>query len=100
MDQRQLSSPNAPLWGSLPPKYAGFLRGLLAAVIVAAIEAAAHYLQAGPNLPSSWAIYLPIVVALLRTLEGVIDHHSVTQPAAVAPTTPPTDPGASAPPAA
>lgn len=74
-DQRTLSVPGAPFFASLPPVYAGYFRGMAAAVILAALEAANHYLQI--NLPpATLAVLAPVAVVAIRTAEGAIDHWS------------------------
>lgn len=54
------------------PALAGFLRGLALAVAIAVLEAVAVYLG-GADLPEAAAVYVPVVVLLLRTLEGELD---------------------------
>ncbi len=56
----------------MSPLTAGFLRGLALAVAVAVIEAIIVFLPSAEMSPAL-AVYIPIVVAALRTLEGEID---------------------------
>lgn len=56
----------------IPPALTGALRGILVAAGVAAVEAAIKALS-GAALPSGYAVYLPLAILLLRTLEGLID---------------------------
>jgi hypothetical protein len=76
-DERQLQSPGAPLFGHLRPEYAGLARGIVLAMALVVIKAAIDYLTGGQPLPSGWDLYVPAILALLRSLEGVIDGRSV-----------------------
>ncbi len=101
-DQRHLTVPGAPFFASLPPVYAGYFRGMAAAVALAALEAAAHYLAVGPSLPPSWAVVVPVAVILIRTAEGAVDHWSTQgggppELTPIAPVVPPIAPVDSAP---
>lgn len=53
------------------PAVVGFVRGLIEAAILAAIVGVANALDA--DLPSELAPYGAALVALLRTIEGVVD---------------------------
>ncbi len=57
---------------NIPPQIAGFVRGILIAAAIAGIEAAIN-LSGTLHLSPSEAVWLPIVVLGLRTLEGVLD---------------------------
>lgn len=83
-DTRVLTAPKAPFFASLPPLLTGFLRGVTLAVIVGGIEGAVHFLDTSQTLPPDIAIAAPLLVLLLRSIEGYIDHHSMTTGAAVA----------------
>lgn len=77
LDRRQLQSDGAPFFASLRPEYAAALRGVSLAVALVVIKAAIDYLTGGQPLPSGWDLYVPAILALLRSIEGVIDGRSV-----------------------
>lgn len=54
------------------PALAGFIRGLVHAVLIGAISAGINYFSTA-SIPDSYAAYAAFIVALLRTLEGFID---------------------------
>ncbi len=76
VDKRALTAPHAPFFASLPPAYAAYFRGMTGAAVLAVVEALIHYLQVGPAVPPAWAVFVPVAVVLLRTAEGLVDHHS------------------------
>lgn len=73
-DTRRLQSPDAPLFGNQSPPVAGFLRGGLFAVLLAAIGAAVTYLTETPA--GDLAVYSPIAIVVLTTVAGIIDKKS------------------------
>lgn len=81
IDNRVLQSEGAPLFGNLPPEWAAFLRGAIGAVISAVVLALIDYFSS-TNVPTSMEVYVPIILVVLRTLEGIKDQHSVTASAA------------------
>lgn len=54
---------------NLSPRLKGFLRGLAEAVVSAIIVGVISYLEVA-DIPASFAIYVPIFVTVLRTLEA------------------------------
>lgn len=57
------------------PALAGFLRGILWAVIVAVLEVLISAFTSN-SVPASLAMYAPIIVIVLRTVEGEIDRRT------------------------
>lgn len=83
MDFRVLQAKDGPFFSNLPPKWAGFLRGLVLAVAAAAVSAAVKFLESGQLTPEGLSIYIPIAIVLLRTIEGMLDQRSQDKTAEV-----------------
>lgn len=56
------------------PLQVGAIRGLIAAAVVAAIEAAIKFLPS-VDVPGSLALFIPVIVLALRAGEAWIDEH-------------------------
>jgi len=82
-DNRILQSENAVFFANLPPAAAGTLRGITLGVLLVIIKGALDYLTSGQVLPTGWDLYVPIILALLRSAEGVLDQHAVNNAAKV-----------------
>lgn len=82
LDNRVLESAGAPFFGSLPPQWAAFCRSIVLAVGLAIVEGLISFFTTGDAIPPSLALYAPIILVILRTIEGAIDQHSVKASAA------------------
>lgn len=76
----------------IAPRYVSWARGLVAAVGIAIVEAIIKF-TTDNSLSGNWDVYLPVLLLVLRAVEGEIDQwrtpaQNTTQPSA--PTTPPT----------
>lgn len=64
-------------WEGVSPSLAGMLRGLAHAVVLAVISAVVLYVSTPDNVPDGFAIYVPLILAVLdfvkRTIEGGLD---------------------------
>lgn len=78
MPKRVLQSEDGVFFSSFPPQTAGFLRGLAEAVAGGALTAGASWLESGPDVPPEFALYIPLLIVLLRTVEGIIDGRAKT----------------------
>ena len=56
----------------VPPAIAGFIRGVGNAAAVAGLGFIVTNAASLP-LPDSWKVYIPIIVLVARTLEGLVD---------------------------
>lgn len=74
-DTRQLQSKDAVFFGSQTPPVAGFLRGGVFAIVLAAIGAAVTYLT--ETDAGDLAVYSPIAIVVLTTIAGIVDKKSV-----------------------
>lgn len=83
IDGRILQAPHGAFFSSLPPAAAGALRGVTLAVVLAILKGAVDYLAGGNVVPAGWDIYVPLMLAFLRSLEGVVDQLSVNKAANV-----------------
>lgn len=75
----------------IPPRYVGYARALLAAVAIAVIEAVIRF-ATDNSLSDNWSIYLPVIVFVLRSIEGEIDQQRAPRQNATPPTDPPATP--------
>lgn len=75
-DGRKLQSVDGTFFSSYSPAAAAFLRSLVGAVTAGALTAAITFFEAGPDVPQSMIVLVPIVIVVLRTLEGAIDAQS------------------------
>jgi hypothetical protein len=64
---------NPRFFSEQAPTTTGFLRGLVEAVIAAALSGALVYFEAGAEYPPEMVGFIPVIVVLLRTAEGYID---------------------------
>lgn len=79
MDNRKLQAESAPLFGWLPTEWAAFARGVIQAIVTAVLLAVIAYLESADNLPGGIVPWIPVVVMILRTIEGQIDKRSAEQ---------------------
>lgn len=56
----------------ISPRYVGYARALVIAIVIAAIEAAIHFFT-NTDLGGDWAVAVPVIVLILRSIEGEID---------------------------
>lgn len=77
-DTRILVSKGAPLFGSLPPQWAALARGVLLAVIIAALGVVIQAIQTGAiTLPPEYAWVGSLATLVYQALVGAVDSHSV-----------------------
>ncbi|QIN79578.1 hypothetical protein GBA65_14815 [Rubrobacter marinus] len=64
-------------WDGISPSLAGMLRGLVHAVVLAAVSAVVLYVSTPENVPNGFSVYVPLILAVLdfvkRTVEGGLD---------------------------
>ena len=69
-------------WDGISPSLAGMLRGLVHAVILAAVSAAVLYVSTPENVPDGFSVYVPLILAVLdfvkRTAEGGLDESRIS----------------------
>lgn len=76
---RVLQSEDGTFFSNYSPAVAGFLRSLTQAVIAGGLTAAITFFEAGPEVPESMVVMIPVIIVVLRTLEGLIDKQSVEE---------------------
>ena len=85
-DNRVLTDPQAnwatSLFGNLPAKWTGFLRGLLLTVALAVVQSAVAYLQ-GHAIPGAAEANTASLVTVVMWLYGYIDHRRTARELAV-----------------
>ena len=69
--RRQAMPPQARL--PLNPALEGFLRGIVLAALSTIVVYLLTYVQSA-HLPAQLDIWIPVIVLVLRTVEGVLDH--------------------------
>lgn len=81
LDQRVLQSQGGAFFSSMSPQYAAFCRSIVLAVGLAVVEGLISFFTTGDAIPPSLALYAPIILVVLRTIEGAIDQHSLNKSA-------------------
>ena len=82
-DERVLQAPNGAFFSNLPPTAAGTLRGITLGVVLVIVKGLVDYLAGGNVVPAGWDIYVPLILAFLRSIEGVVDQVSVNKAASI-----------------